>query len=192
MPDLASQEWPLKQCFNPGTLVAHWKARFTSLPVTVRCWQFHILHKYPPVTALWANSTTVRRPVDKMKPKDWFRQFFLFFFIIFYFFFGLKLRGTRHLATRLQNTLQWPHFGPTVQPLGDPWTKWNCVLVVVVVVAFIYSRLLNRHKKSTSRVPTGEGKGEACGGRGERTKYKHFKLQYGESLLTLTQRIAKG
>ena len=66
-------------------------------------------------------------------------------------------------------------------------------VVVVVVVAFIYSRLLNRHKKkSTSRVPTGEGEGEACGGRGERTKYKHFKLQYGESLLTLTQRIAKG
>ena len=51
--------------------------------------------------------------------------FFLFYFIIFYFFFGLKLRGTRHLATRLQNTLQWPHFGPTVQPLGDPWTKWS-------------------------------------------------------------------
>ena len=126
MPDLASQEWPLKQCFNPGTLVAHWKARFTSLPVTVRCWQFHILHKYPPVTPLWANSTTVRRPLDKMKAKDWFRQFFLFiYFIIFYFFFGLKLRGTRHLATRLQNTLQWPHFGPTVQPLGDPWTKWS-------------------------------------------------------------------
>ena len=23
MPDLASQEWPLKQCLNPGTLVAH-------------------------------------------------------------------------------------------------------------------------------------------------------------------------
>ena len=51
--------------------------------------------------------------------------FFLFYFIIFYFFFGLKLRGTRHLATRLQNTLHWPHFGPTVQPLGDPWTKWS-------------------------------------------------------------------
>ena len=138
MPDLASQEWPLKQCFNPGTLVAHWKARFTSLPVTVRCWQFHKLQKtlqwphfgptvqplgdpwtkwsqrtgldifsfllvvllfsfflrtqvarnktsgytvtkYPPVTPLWANSTTVRRPLGKMKPKDWFRQ------ILFYF-----------------------------------------------------------------------------------------------------------
>ena len=24
-----------------------------------------------------------------------------------------------------KNTLQWPHFGPTVQPLGDPWTKWS-------------------------------------------------------------------
>ena len=36
------------------------------------------------------------------------------------------------------------------------------LLIVVVVVAFIYSRLLNRHiKKSTSRVPaTGEGEGE--------------------------------
>ena len=127
MPDLASQEWPLKQCFNPGTLVAHWKARFTSLPVTVRCWQFHILHKNPPVTPLWANSTTVRRPLDKMKPKDWFRQFFPFYFILLFscFFFRLKLRGTRHLATWLQNTFQWPHFGPTVQPLGDPWTKWS-------------------------------------------------------------------
>ena len=41
--------------------------------------------KYPPVTPLWANSTTVRRPLDKMKPKDWFRQFFLF--ILFYYFF---------------------------------------------------------------------------------------------------------
>ena len=71
------------------------------------------------------------------------------------------------------------------------------LLVVVVAVVFIYSRLLNRHiKKSTSRVPTGEGEGEgvamSCGERGERRKYKHFKSQYGESLLTLTQRIAKG
>ena len=43
--------------------------------------------KYPPVTPLWANSTTVRRPLDKMKPKDWFRHFFsfLFYFIIFFF-----------------------------------------------------------------------------------------------------------
>ena len=95
--------------------------------------------KYPPVTPLWANSTTVRRPLDKMKPKDWFRQFFPFCFILLFsfcldnfsflfhfiisFFFGLKLRGTRHLATWLQKTLQRPHFGPTVQPLGDPWTK---------------------------------------------------------------------
>ena len=64
--------------------------------------------KYPPVTPLWANSTTARRPLDKMKPMDWFRHFFLFiyFIIFFFFFFGLKLRGTRHLATRLQNTLQ--------------------------------------------------------------------------------------
>ena len=35
--------------------------------------------KYPPVMPLWAKSTTVRRPLDKMKPKDWFRQFFLFY-----------------------------------------------------------------------------------------------------------------
>ena len=100
-----------------------------SLPVTVRCWQFHILQKYPPVTPLWANSTTVRRPLDKMKPKDWFRQFFPFYFILLFSFlfsfFGLKLRGIRHLATWLQNTLQWPHIGPTVQPLGDPWAKWS-------------------------------------------------------------------
>ena len=83
--------------------------------------------KNPPVTPLWANSTTVRRPLGKMKPKDWFRQFFLFHFILFFsfFFFGLKLWGIRHLATRLQNTLQWPHSGPTVQPLGDPWAKWS-------------------------------------------------------------------
>ena len=69
------------------------------------------------------------------------------------------------------------------------------VVVVVVVVAFIYSRLLNRHKKvyfKSTYWGGGGGEGEACGGRGERTKYKHFKLQYGESLLTLTQRIAKG
>ena len=83
--------------------------------------------KYPPVTPLWATSTTVRRPLDKTKPKDWFRHFFFFFYLFYYFlfFFGLKLRGTRHLATRLQKTLQWPHFGPTVQPLGDPWAKWS-------------------------------------------------------------------
>ena len=61
-----------------------------------------------------------------MKPKDWFRHFFLYiYFIIFFFSSDSKLRGTRHLATRLQNTLQWPHFGPTVQPLGDPWAKWS-------------------------------------------------------------------
>ena len=35
--------------------------------------------KYPPVTPLWANSTTVRRPLGKMKPKDWFRQFLFYF-----------------------------------------------------------------------------------------------------------------
>ena len=78
------------------------------------------------MTPLWANSTTVRRPLDKMKPKYWFRHFFSFLVILLLsLFFGLKLRGTRHLATWLQNTLQWPHFGPTVQPLGDPWAKWS-------------------------------------------------------------------
>ena len=51
--------------------------------------------KYPPVTPLWANSTTVRRPLDKMKPKDWFRHFSFLFILLFSFFFGLKLRGTR-------------------------------------------------------------------------------------------------
>ena len=138
MPDLASQEWPLKQCFNPGTLVAHWKARFTSLPVSplltvsqtpkntlqwphfgptvqplgdpwtkrsqrtgLNIFSFsficfiiffflrtqvarnktsgYTVTKYPPVTPLWANSTTVRRPLGKMKPKDWFRQFLFYF-----------------------------------------------------------------------------------------------------------------
>ena len=52
----------------------------------------YMVTKYPPVTPLWANSTTVRRPLDKMKPKDWFRHF------SFLIIFGLKLRGTRHLA----------------------------------------------------------------------------------------------
>ena len=41
--------------------------------------------KYPPVTPLWANSTTVRRPLDKMKPKDWFRHFFLFLLFVLLF-----------------------------------------------------------------------------------------------------------
>ena len=44
--------------------------------------------KYPPVTPLLANSTTVRRPLDKMKPKDWFRHFFLFFYLFYYFLFS--------------------------------------------------------------------------------------------------------
>ena len=35
--------------------------------------------KYPPVTQLWANSTTVRRHLGKVKPKDWFRQFLFYF-----------------------------------------------------------------------------------------------------------------
>ena len=88
VPDLASQEWPLKQCFNPGTLVAHWKARFTSLPVTVRCWQIHLLHKYPPVTPLWANSTTVRRPLGKWSQRTGLDNFpFILFYFLFYFYF---------------------------------------------------------------------------------------------------------
>ena len=78
----------------------------------------YMVAKYPPATPLWANSTTVRRPLDKMKPKDWFRQFFLFYFI-----FGLKLRGTRHLAFMVIKTLQWSHFEPTVQRLGRPLDK---------------------------------------------------------------------
>ena len=82
--------------------------------------------KYPPVTPLWANSTTVRRPLTKWSQRTGLDIFlFLLFVLLFSFFFGLKLRRTRHLATRLQNTLQWPHFGPTVQPLGEPWAKWS-------------------------------------------------------------------
>ena len=42
--------------------------------------------KYPPVTPLSANSTTVRRPLDKMKPKDWFRHFSFLFILVFSFF----------------------------------------------------------------------------------------------------------
>ena len=57
-----------------------------------------ILQKYPPGTPLWANSTTVRRPLDKMKPKDWFRQFFpfLFYFIIFFSFFFFRTQVARN------------------------------------------------------------------------------------------------
>ena len=46
--------------------------------------------------------------------------------------------------------------------------------MVVVVVAFIYSRLLNRHKKSTSRVPSGEEDGVtmSCGEEERGRKYK--------------------
>ena len=51
--------------------------------------------KYPPVTPLWANSTTVRRPLDKMKPKDWFRHFF-FSFICFIIFFFLRTQVARN------------------------------------------------------------------------------------------------
>ena len=42
--------------------------------------------KYPPVTPLWANSTTVRRPLDKMKPKRTGLDIFFFFFYLFYYF----------------------------------------------------------------------------------------------------------
>ena len=72
-------------------------------------------------------------------------------------------------------------------------------VVVVVVVAFIYSRLLNRHIKSLlQEYLLGRGRGRGRGSnvmwrkRREEEVYKHFKSQYGESLLTLTQRIAKG
>ena len=40
--------------------------------------------------------------------------------------------------------------------ISDKTFDW---FLVLLVVAFIYSRLLNRHKKSTSRVPTGEEEG---------------------------------
>ena len=53
-----------------------------------------MLQKYPPVTPLWANSTTVRRPLDKMKPEDWFRQIFPFLF--YYFLFFLRTQVARN------------------------------------------------------------------------------------------------
>ena len=52
--------------------------------------------KYPPVTPLWANSTTVRRPLDKMKPKDWFRHFFLFLLFVLLFSFFLRTQVARN------------------------------------------------------------------------------------------------
>ena len=79
-------------------------------------------------------------------------------------------------------------------PVTNSWDFNQANRVVVVVVAFIYSRLLNRHtsKKVYFKSTYWGGVAMSCGGRGERRKYKHFKSQYGESLLTLTQRIAKG
>ena len=43
--------------------------------------------KYPPVTPLWANSTTVRRTLGQNEAKDWFRHFFLSYFKFIIFFF---------------------------------------------------------------------------------------------------------
>ena len=51
--------------------------------------------KNPPVTPLWANSTTVRRPLDKTKPKDWFRHFFLFLLFVLLFSFFLRTQVAR-------------------------------------------------------------------------------------------------
>ena len=48
------------------------------------------------MTPLWANSTTVRQPLDKMKPKDWFRHFFLFIYFIIFFFFFLRTQVARN------------------------------------------------------------------------------------------------
>ena len=63
---------------------------------------------------------------------------------------------------------------------GGP-CRWRAVVVVVVVVAFIYSRLLNRHTKSLlQEYLLGRGRGEgvamSCGERGERRKYKALQV----------------
>ena len=78
------------------------------------------LQKYPPVTPLRANSTTVRRPLDKMKPKDWLRQFFL---VLFYVRTQVATLNKTSGYHGYKETLQWSHFEPTVQRLGRPLDK---------------------------------------------------------------------
>ena len=79
----------------------------------------HTVTKYPPVTPLWANSTTVRRPLGKMKPKDWFRHFFSFL----YYFRTQVARNKTFGYHGYKETRQWSHFEPTVQRLGRPLDK---------------------------------------------------------------------
>ena len=80
----------------------------------------HGYKKYPPVTPLRANSTTVRRPLDKMKPKDWFRQFFP---VLFYVRTQVATLNKTSGYHGYKETLQWSHFEPTVQRLGRPLDK---------------------------------------------------------------------
>ena len=79
----------------------------------------YMVTKYPPVTPLRANSTTVRRPLDKMKPKDWLRQFLPVFYVRTQVATLNKTSGYHGY----KETLQWSHFEPTVQRLGRPLDK---------------------------------------------------------------------
>ena len=84
---------------------------------------FTYYKKYPPVTPLWANSTTVRRPLDKRKPKDWFRQcflfllfyYFLFSFLLFYFLFILFYFQTQVARNKTSSYMVTKY--PPVTPL---------------------------------------------------------------------------
>ena len=71
----------------------------------------------------------------------------------------------------LQLTIRY-HYHVSIFPHVALTLKW----AQAVVVAFIYSRLLNRHKKSTSRVPTGEEEGNNVMWRKRREggSIKHF------------------
>ena len=80
----------------------------------------YMVTKYPPVTPLRANSTTVRRPLDKMKPKDWLRQFFP---VLFYVRTQVATLNKTSGYHGYKETLQWSHFEPTVQRLGRPLDK---------------------------------------------------------------------
>ena len=74
------------------------------------------------MTPLWANSTTVRRPLDKMKPKDWFRHFFLFIYFIIFFFLRTQVARNKtsgYTVTKYPRvTPLWANSTTVRRPLG--------------------------------------------------------------------------